>query len=286
MNRWKWVPWLLVAVLAAALLYERFGPRDLPDAMRSGRVQAQVAMVPIAGAEGDDPDGVGGTAGMRVALTLRRAEGHGGRVSVHWPAGSLVRSDTTGEQRLMTARDVAVVLDDASPEARVEVEVYCLDQFAVTPTAASPLSLPDDDGSVTEETEPVRKLAQCLAEGGATASARQYAIWMTANGYLLQDRATVRERLVDAYRMSLRAHAENRLKAVEADLRARMPELAPDRVDAAVERYRRDRLEQDVERTAREQADRDANAFDGEARDALARCRDDLASQPYYASGM
>lgn len=285
MNHWKWVPWLLVFGLAAALLYERFGPRDLPDAVRSGRVQAHVAMVPAEGA-GGDADGVGGTAGMRVALSVRRAEGYGRRMTVHWPAGSLVRSDTAGEQRLMTARDVAVVLDDAAPEARVEVEVYCLDQFAATPTAMSPLSLPDEDGSITEETEPVRKLAQCLAESGATASARQYAIWMMTNDYLAQDRATVRERLIDAYRTSLRAHAESRLKTVEADLRARMPELAPDRVDAAVERYRRDRLEQDVERTAREQADRDANAFDGEARDALARCRDDLASQPYYADGM
>ncbi len=300
----KWLPWGLVAVLAAGLLYQRYGPRELVQAMAKGDVQAQVAMVggaradEVGGSDDSMPndgmrddsmpnDGMRNDSmrndGMRVALGLTRSEGQVGRVSLTWPAGSIIYSGNPGEQRLLTARTVAVVLDDATPAATVEVEVYCLDQFALTPTLSSPLSLPTDDGTESEETEPVRKLAQCLEEGSASHAARQFAIWMSVGKFVEQDRTVVRERLAEAYRSTLRTQAEGKLQALAETLRKRMPYLSSAQLDAAVERYRRERFEQEVERTALQQADRDLQAFDGEARSALAQCRDDLDTQPFYA---
>ncbi len=282
----KWLPWGLVAVLAAVLLYQRYGPRELGQAMAKGDVQAQVVMVggARAGEGGGSDDGIHDD-GMRVALSLIRSEGQVGRVSLTWPAGSIVHSGNPGEQRLLTARAVAVVLDDATPTATVEVEVYCLDQFALTPTLSSPLSLPSDDGTDSEETEPVRKLAQCLENGSASYAARQFAIWMSAGKFVEQERTVVRERLAETYRSTLRTQAEGKLQALAETLREQMPYLSSAQLDAAVERYRRGRYEQEIEQTALQQADRDLQAFDGEARSALAQCRDGLDTQPFYAGG-
>lgn len=287
----KWLPWALVAVLAAVLLYQRYGPHELAQAMAKGDVQVQVAMAggERAGEGGGSDDGMPNDGmhdnGMRVALGVIRSEGQVGRVSLTWPAGSIIHSGNPGEQRLMTARTVAVVLDDTTPTATVEVEVYCLDQFALTPTLGSPLSLPSDDGTETEETEPVRKLAQCLEDGSASYAARQFAIWMSAGKFVEQDRAVVRERLAEAYRSTLRTQAEGKLQALAETLHEQMPYLSSSQLDAAVERYRRERFEQEIEQTALQQADRDLQAFDGEARSALAQCRDDLDTQPFYAGG-
>ena len=277
----KWLPWGLVAVLAAVLLYQRYGPRELAQAMAKGDVQAQVAMV---GGERAGESG-GSDEGMRVALRLTRSEGQVGRMSLTWPAGSIIHSGNPGEQRLLTTRTVALVLDDATPTATVEVEVYCLDQFALTPTLSSPLSLPNDDGTDSEETEPVRKLAQCLENGSASYAARQFAIWMSAGKFVEQERTVVRERLAEAYRSTLRTQAEGKLQVLAETLGEQMPYLSAAQLDAAVERYRRGRFEQEIEQTALQQADRDLQAFDGEARSALAQCRDDLDTQPFYAGG-
>jgi hypothetical protein len=290
MKIWKWLPWVLVIALAVALAYERFGPRELTRAVAQGRVQAQVQMIEAGGNGGDSGDAAtddGAAGALRVALTLARPEGVNGRVSVTWPAGSMIRSGDPGEQRLMTALPVSVQLDDASPSATVEVEVYCLDQFAKIPTAVSALSLPAYGESQVEyeETEPLRKLAQCLAGTGASARARQYAVWMVGNRDAERGRDAVRERLVQGYRADLQAEGEARLQALAEKLRRDMAHLAPDRIEAAIDRYRRQHLDADIERTAREQAQRDIDAYDGEAREVLRQCRDDLDAQPYYAGG-
>ena len=280
----KWLPWVLAAVLAAVVLYQHYGPRELAAEMAKGAVQAQVAMVD-SGSDSDDGSDGGSDGGMRVALRLSRGEGRTGRISLTWPAGSRIHSGNPGEQRLLTARTVAVVLDDATPTATVDVEVYCLDQFALTPTAASPLSLPTDDGADSEETEPLRKLAQCLEGGSASYGARQFAVWMSAGKFLEHDRTAVRERLTESYRSTLRTQAEDKLQELAENLRTQMPYLSAAQLDAAVERYRREKFEQDIEQTAQQQADRDLQAFDGEARSALAQCQEDLDMQPFYASG-
>ena len=132
------------------------------------------------------------------------------------PAGFLLASNDPGTQNMMTAEAVVVDLQGTpeSPDFQtVTVPVYCVNHSLEVPTPVSSFSL----GTVTEETEPVQRLAQCLAGLTADHRQKQWAIWSVSDDYANMD--------VDAF-------VEKGLEQV----RSKMQGLGPDGVADLLQR--------------------------------------------------
>jgi len=267
MSAGRALPWILVAALAGILLYKQFGGTPhVRDAAQDGRVQVSFGAI-------DD---------RRATLTVARAEGVSGAMALSVPAGTILNNANPAEQRLLTARSVAVELDDETPSVSVELEVYCLDHFALTPSPSSTLSFASAD-SETEETEPVRVLAQCMEKSSASYEARKLAVWLVADGHLDIDRIAAGERLSQSYREQIREELETRMDAVPEELRKRVPGISQDQIDNALARFRSGYgLENEISRKAREQADRDIQAFSEQARIALDGCVDNVGERAFF----
>lgn len=271
MNFGRWLPWVIVAVLAALLLHKTVLGGEMSVAEAAAKNLVSV--------------GVASTSDNHVALTVTRSADASGDVTVVLAAGTVIFNADAGGQRLMTATSVTLALTDEAPSATADVEVYCLDQFALMPSTDSVLSLDmQTQDSETEEANPVRKLAQCLEDSEAGHGPRQMAIWLQAGGYLDQDYANVRRQLRESYRTTIGAQAKEKLADFAAQLRQDMPELSEDRIDAAVERYRVGKLDAQVDKAAESQAQKDLDAFVNDARPALERCDSGVSERTFFTT--
>lgn len=181
MSKSKW--WIVLSIpFVAALgagLYLWSGTRAVPiaEAVRSGAVQVSVAGVNIEN--------------LQFTFTATA----GGPAQIVIPAGTLLASNDAGTQNMMTARAITVVLqsDPGSPAPQtVTVPVYCINHHLAAPTPVSAFTL----GTITEETEPVQRLAQCLEHLSAEHRHKQFAIWSVSDKYVDMDETAFVE---DAY---------------------------------------------------------------------------------------
>lgn len=265
----RWLPWTIAAVLAVILAYYWFssGPMTVTQAMSRHSIDVQISST-------DD---------QHVAVTVSQASGASGDVTVVLPAGTVIHNGDANGQRLITAAAVAFHISDSNPTQTASVEVYCLDQFKLLPTTASALSLPDqEDETETEETEPVRKLADCMQDTAATHGARQLAIWLAEDGNLNKSYSELHEHLIDSYRASMTEQAKAKLDALADRLRRDMPNMPQDRIEAAVQRYRVGKFSAEVDEAARAQADKDLDGYRNDARPALDKCGYDTASSNFF----
>lgn len=265
----RWLPWTIAAVLAVILVYYWWssGPLTVAQALSRHSIDVQVSST-------DD---------QHVAVTISQVAGASGDVTVVLPAGTVIHNGDANGQRLITAAAVTFHISDASPTQTASVEVYCLDQFKLLPTTATALSLPDqEDETETEETEPVRKLADCMQDAATTHGARQLAVWLAEDGNLNKSYSELREHLIDSYRTSMTEQAKTKLDDMAGRLHRDMPDMPQDKIEAAVERYRTGKFSAEIDEAAQTQADKDLDGYRNDARPALDKCGYDTASSNFF----
>jgi hypothetical protein len=206
-------------------------------------------------------------------LTITRA-GADGALTVVVPAGAPIYSAASGDQRLAVARTVTVRLAKGQSEASVALETYCLDQFALQPTPTTALSFsPPSDGTIVEETEPLRKLIACLDGSTQPHDARQFAVWMVSQNYLDLSYAQARDRIREAYRQVLEDQARTALNgAVRDQVAAALPGASSADIDAAVTRIGGQRLAGKLDARAERMTAADLKGFLGGGAQALESC--------------
>lgn len=199
------------------------------------------------------------------------------------PAGLMLVSGEAGTQNMMTAQTIVVALQgtpDAPDTQNIVVPVYCVNRYLETPTSVSSFSM----GTVSEETEPVQQLAQCLE--GLTAGHRdkQSAIWSISDHFASMDKnAFVESGLEHARSEMLRLGPDgmaDKLQREKPDtppefvaiIRAISPDDLPDLFDSSI------RPQVEVEKR---------NEFDKmrlAARSLLEQCGYDVTTLPMFAS--
>jgi hypothetical protein len=265
-------PWLLVAAAAFAPYYwhDRSVNQSLnvADAISGGKIEVQLA---ASGADGN-----------KVTMTLVRPAGVTGTVKVVIPSGTVLYGAAT--QRLVVALQVSVVLSDETPSITQEVKTYCLDEFATTPSDGYPLAFapPPGVGSETsEETEPLHKLADCLAGSSLSEPDRQLAVWALAGGQLQKTHDEAVQFVTDglAEQMATERHAQ--LVAKKPDLRRIAPTLSNERLDEQIEAEFKEgmpELHDIASAKAREQVD----SFVGHDKDTLSSCGYETSSMAIF----
>jgi hypothetical protein len=266
-----WLPWTITALLAAILIYNYWfsGPMTVSEAAAKNMVGVAV------GGFDERSDS--------VSVTLSRGSASGEVIAV-LPAGTVLNNGDERGQRLMTARTVTLVIAEGAPSTTARIEVYCLDQFSLRPTPTSMLSLPSvGDEGVTEETEPVRQLTECLQKTSAALRVRQLAIWLVGGSYLDQDYDVARERLIDSYRETMATQAEARRGDFEERIRRKLPNVSRARVDALIESFRARSAAAAIENQARADADKVLRGF-RESLSVVEPCIDGFSSKAFVAS--
>jgi hypothetical protein len=220
-----------------------------------------------------------------VAVAVSRVAGVSGRIQAVLPAGTILYSSDPGGQRMMTAKSATIMLAEGAVEGNAVVEVYCLDQFALRPTAATTFTLPGDMQIFdTSQAEPVSDLASCLEKGGAPPGVRQLAIWLVAGRYVDWNYESVRQELFSKYQSTMADQVEGAFTANADRKRRALRHFPPDRVEAALSRYRERSLWPAVERAARRESDTALNGF-RRALPALRPCLGDVEASAFFASG-
>jgi hypothetical protein len=166
----------LVIVLGVAAIYGGYSwitaPLPLSRAIADGKITAVV--------------GFGG-AGSPSTITVTRTPGTSGAMTVRVPAGTVLYAGNAATQRLMTAATVTIVLPAGSEGITTSVHTYCLDEFAAVPDLTTALAFvpgPGDRTATTEETEPLHKLAECMAGKAASEEDKQLAVWAVKDDLL------------------------------------------------------------------------------------------------------
>jgi hypothetical protein len=87
----------------------------------------------------------------------------------------------------MTAAAVTIVMVAEADAMTVAVKTFCLDEFAAIPEVKVSLSFspgPGDSRATTEETEPLHKLADCMAGMSGSDDDKQVAVWAVKDDLL------------------------------------------------------------------------------------------------------
>jgi hypothetical protein len=145
------------------------------------------------------------------------------------PTGTLFVSGAGDTQNMITARTAVVPCPDSPTptEKTVKIEVYCINRLKDAPTGASSFTI-----SRLEDTDPLRKLDECLEKLKADHEVRQGAVWLVSEHYLDMTRAEVVEKLKDYYQEHLRQDLQEDKARVVRELREKHPELADQSDDA------------------------------------------------------
>jgi hypothetical protein len=201
------------------------------------------------------------------------------------PAGTMLASGAPETQNMMTAQSIVVTFDGESDVSSgsltqmIQVPVYCINRHLEAPTPVSTFTL----GTVTEETEPVQKLAQCLEGSGASHREKQYAIWsvsdkfihMNDDEFLNTELETVRADMHRQGGEGLADKIEREMPDVQPEILALFRSLSGEELDEAFEYMRPDFLAEKRKELA---TMRDA------ARPLLERCGYAVDTLPLFAS--
>jgi len=230
MNRYLTAAITILVLAGGYWIYTKVSaPTPLVAALRDGSISASVG-VPSDGAGSGGGSSGGGVS--RVTIRITRAAGASGGLSLIIPAGTVIANGQSEGQRLMTAKTVVVALPDGTSEADQDVEVYCIDEFAETPTPQSVLSVqvPADD-EASDETEPLHKLATCLDDKDMPHADKQLAVWLVSSGLLQKSPSDALEAITDSFEQ--RMIAEKRA-TLDRDGRQFLKERHPSFSDADI----------------------------------------------------
>jgi hypothetical protein len=228
--------WFIVGGVAVAalgmLMFLHAGPVPLAEAVSEGTANVSVTGVNIESLE----------------FTINAQ----GPVRIVIPAGTMLASRDPGTQNMMTAQTIVVTFDGESDVSygsltqTFQVPVYCINRHLEAPTPVSAFTL----GAVTEETEPVQKLAQCLEGLDASHREKQYAIWsvsdkfirMNEDEFLNTELETVRTDMQRQGGEGLADKIEREIPDVQPEILALFRSLSGEELDEAFEYMRPDFL--------------------------------------------
>lgn len=167
--------WVLIAV-GVAVLYGIHAwvttPLQIARAIEIGKVAAA---------------GVFGGAGSLSTITVTRTPGTSGAMTMLVPAGTVLYAGDASAQRVMTAAAVTIVLPAGADVMSATVKTFCLDEFAAVPEVKTSLSFSPGSGdsrATKEETEPLHKLADCMASMSRSDDDKQVAVWAVKDDLL------------------------------------------------------------------------------------------------------
>ena len=233
--------WLLIAAGVAALYGIHVWmttPLPLAKAIENGKVAAAGAF---------------GGAGSPSTITVTRTPGTSGAMTIRVPAGTVLYTGDASAQRVMTAAAVTIVLPAGAEVASATVKTFCLDEFAAVPEVKTSLSFapgPGDTWTSSRETEPLHKLADCMAGLSGSDEDKQVVVWAVKDDLLHRSAQEALEVLsrgfeeqiarafrakVDQARASIAREARD-LPAAEVDAQiaeAMQAEEAANRIEAA-----------------------------------------------------
>ena len=219
----------LLIVLTAALVLGACGkaappsPVAINQAIQDGKVQAKIVA-------SDD-------SGDSTTITLTRPNGVTGTFVVVIPSGTVLYG-TDGQQRLITAASVTVVLSDDNPSVDQQVATFCMDEFAATPPSQAVLSFAPPDGGqgvTTEETEPLHKLVDCMAPSTQPFGDKQAAVWAVSGDLLSKTPAEALSFLTDGFVSQMSVERRKQLEAKRADAGQRFSLLSSEKLDQLME---------------------------------------------------
>jgi hypothetical protein len=128
-----------------------------------------------------------GTSGNSIKIAFSRPTGVWWMITIVIPSGTVIYSHDHNGQRLITAAPIKVVLSNEVPSVTIVVPTYCIDEFATTPIDGATLEFdPPNNQSeaMTEETEPLHKLADCMMSSSMSTGGKQLAVWAVADDLL------------------------------------------------------------------------------------------------------
>ena len=168
-----------------------------------------------------------------------------GSLKVTIPAGTRLANRDSGGQSLITARAIVMYVGWGGPDEKkgTPVETYCANRFLNPPTLKSALVLSAGDGygyTGGEETNPIRKLAECLSTSGADRESRQMAVWLAGDDKLGEKSyAEVQAALGRQLENKMRAQLEKTIMDQGmARLRQQFPSLPESLLREEAEKYR------------------------------------------------
>jgi hypothetical protein len=181
--------------------------------------------------------GVFGGAGGPSTITVTRTPGTSGAMTVRVPAGTVLYAGDTAIQRVMTAAAVTIVLPAGTDVTSVTVKTFCLDEFAAVPEVNTSLSFSpgsDDRRSTTEETEPLHKLADCMASLPGSDEDKQVAIWAVKDDLLHRSPEQALGFLSRGFEEQIARELRAKVDRARASIAREARELSPAEVDAQI----------------------------------------------------
>lgn len=258
-----YVPWIIgaAALLLAYWTYnELTAPLTIAAAINSGKVEAQIS------ANGDS--------GGSVTITLTRPSGASGTVKIVIPSGTPLYGTDPDGQRLITAVPVVVVLSDDTPSVTQHVQTFCIDEFAATPFNNAPLAfVPPENGSTTttEETEPLHKLADCMASVSQSDEDKQLAVWAVSSDWLHKTREGAIQFVTNGLAQRMAKERHDQLESKKSDLMRMAPSLSSDRIDELIEAEYQNGMS-DLNNMAATKANEQVTSFIEDDKDLLETC--------------
>lgn len=223
-----------------------------------------------------------------ATFTVQKLGGAPDKLTLAIPAGMPIRNADRGGQWLVTAQKVVIRLAGGVTEATQKVETYCLHQFAKPPTLESALSiaaLSAGGRSSVEETEPVRKLADCLARQPDDRDNRQLAVWMVADGWTDKSYAEVREQLRSRFREQIRPRMRSDMSGeIRKKLQQQWPDLTEQRLREEIAYYERNTLGRRIAEKIEENTTEELKGFVQRAKPLLERCGHKTSEMRFFAS--
>ncbi len=133
------------------------------------------------------------------------------KTTVVIPAGTILTSNSSGTQNMMTASTVRFVFTgNSTPETMSQnVEVYCINRFLHAPTQESSYEVPAQDS-----TSPLVKLAACLDGNGAEHYVRQLAVWMVADDLMNMSKQDVLKKFTEKFIPIMKENLNNKKDSI------------------------------------------------------------------------
>jgi hypothetical protein len=234
-------------------------PHTITDAIAKNLVTAQTAF---------------GGLDSSSTITVTRASGSSGSLTVAVPAGTVMLSSDAEAQRVMTTEAVTLTIPAGSDSATAQVRTYCLDEFAPVPPLQSTLIFAgstDTRRVSEEETEPLHRLADCLERSSLNSEDKQIAVWAVHDDLLHKTVSQALAFLSAGFERQLQRDLEAKVAGNRSVIRAAAPHLSDDEVEAQIQSAMQD------ERTANRQqaaqmADRQLENLRRHDREALLSC--------------
>lgn len=184
-----------------------------------------------------------------ASFRVSRAGSAPTNLTVVIPVGTRIYNDRRGSQLVITAKPAVISFSASNSLVTQSVEIYCVNQFRRPPTTATRLSLTpsSENTGYTEETEPVRKLANCMSNAPQSQSARQLALWLVSENLLDKSYGTVREQFRTSYRRVIAEELAEKSNQAREAVRAALPDISHSEIEAALAEYRQTEQAEDIE---------------------------------------